>query len=505
MTFIYFSPFPCYSLFVIKKGAVIHMKINNNFINDKEINKIDTPSALISSDDLLKFFNLERDNVQKISITHKKDGVYVSITLNQTWCQCPVCGNMTNRVKDYKDKKITHSILTVTSCYIIYHARRYQCIHCKKAFYENNPFTFGGRLSVVTVSNVLKDLKSPNATFTDVAKRYDISITTAINLFDRHVHISRRQLPECLALDEVYAFKSHDSDYICVIVDYLDKKIIDVLPSRHKNVLINYFMLIPREEREKVKYVSFDMWNTYRIVTKHVFPNAVCITDHFHVIQDLNRRVDKVRVRIQNRYKKRKETLKQKEKDKTITKEEILELEEASRYYYVLKKFNWLLFSTNNRIFDDNNEKKLNHVLNRYCNYSDLFTYMLSIDEELETASNLKDQVVYFYDHCNYDNAKKKLEEIIIDFRSCPVEEMAPFANTLINWKNEIINSFIIVDERSKRKMNTAIVENRNKTIKLIKHASNGYLNWERFRNRILYTLNDDTTYYFTCIRKDRN
>lgn len=100
---------------------------------------------------------------------------------------------------------------------------------------------------------------------------------------------------------------------------------------------------------------------------------------------------------------------------------------------------------------------------------------------------------------------RKKLEEIIIDFRSCPVEEMSPFTNTLINWKNEIINSFIIVDNKSKRRMNTAIVENRNKTIKLIKHASNGYLNWERFRNRILYTLNDDTTYYFACIRKDRN
>ena len=180
MTFIYFSPFPCYSLFVIKKGAVIHMKINNNSINDKEINKNDTPNALISSDDLLKFFNLERDNVQKFSITHKKDGVYVSITLNQTYCQCPVCGNMTNRVKDYKDKKITHSILTITSCYIIYHARRYQCTHCKKSFYENNPFTFGGRLSVVTVSNVLKDLKSPNATFTDVARRYGISIITPL-------------------------------------------------------------------------------------------------------------------------------------------------------------------------------------------------------------------------------------------------------------------------------------------------------------------------------------
>ena len=495
MTFIYFTSFRYYYFLVIKKGAVIHMKTN-----DKNI-----PNTLISNDDLLKFFNLERDNVQKFSITHKKDGVHVNITLNQNYYQCPVCGNMTNKIKDYKDKKIVHSVLNVTNCYIIYHARRYQCSHCKKTFYENNPFSFGGRLSVVTVSNVLRDLKSPNATFTDVAKRYNISVTSAINIFDRHVHISRRQLPECLALDEVFAFKSHDSDYVCVVVDYLDKKIVDILPSRHKYVLINYFMLIPREEREKVKYVSFDMWNTYRIVTKHVFPNAICITDHFHVIQDLNRRVDKVRIRIQNRYKKIKEILKNKEKNKTITYEEKLEIEEASRRYYVLKKFNWLLFSTNKKIFDDNNGKKYNRVLNQYCNYSDLYSYMLSVDDELEKACDLKEQVVLFYDRCNYDNAKKRLEEIIIDFRSCPVEEMSPFANTLTNWKNEIINSFIIVDDKAKRRMNTAIVENRNKTIKLIKHASNGYLNWERFRNRILYTLNDDTTYYFTCIRKDKN
>ncbi len=134
--------------------------------------------------------------------------------------------------------------------------------------------------SVATVFNVLRDLKSPNATFTDVARRYGISTTSAINIFDRHVHISRRQLPECLALDEVYAFKSHDSDYVCVIVDYLDKKIVDVLPSRRKYDLLNYFMLIPLEERKKVKYVSFDMWETYRIVTKHVFPEACCIADH---------------------------------------------------------------------------------------------------------------------------------------------------------------------------------------------------------------------------------
>lgn len=121
----------------------------------------------------------------------------------------------------------------------------------------------------------------------------------------------------------------------------------------------------------------------------------------------------------------------------------------------------------------------------------------------LEEAFYLRNDVTYFYDHCTYDTAKKQLEKIIIDFRSSTVAEMSPFANTLTNWKREIINSFIIVDDKANRKMNTAIVENRNKSIKLLKHASNGYLNWERFRNRILYTLNEDTTFYYTSIRKD--
>lgn len=277
----------------------------------------------------------------------------------------------------------------------------------------------------------------------------------------------------------------------------------DVLPSRRKYDLLNYFMLIPLEERNKVKYVSFDMWETYRIITKHVFPNAVCITDHFHVIQELNRRVDRVRIRVQNRFRKTIKTLKPKENNKTITSEEIVELEEASRYYYVLKKFNWLLASTNKKILDVNVERRFNRTLNRYLNYSEILAYMLNIDDELEEAFYLRNDVTYFYDHCTYDTAKKQLEKIIIDFRSSTVAEVSPFANTLTNWKKEIINSFIIVDDKVNRKMNTAIVENRNKSIKLIKHASNGYLNWERFRNRILYTLNEDTTFYYTTIRKD--
>lgn len=474
--------------------------------NDIDILYSDTLSMpVISENDILKFFNLERTDIQCFTITHKTDGVYINITLNQKYHQCPVCGQMTKKIKDYSKKTIVHSVLSVSNCYITYNARRYQCPHCKKTFFENNPFAFGhSRVSIATVSNILRDLKAPNETFTSVAKRYNVSVSTAIKTFDEHVHIPRRMLPECIGIDEVFAFKTHNSKYVCVLVDYIDQKIIDVLPSRHKHDLMNYFMMIPRQERENVRYCSFDMWATYRIVAKHVFPNAVCCVDHFHVIQDLNRRVDKVRTSVQRKYQIQINELNTKKKNKTITNEEKIKLEKASRHYYVLKKFNWLFFSTKKEIFDPNVEKQYNHRLGGYYNYYDLYDYMISLDNNLYIASSLKDDVVSFYKKCTYETAKKKLEELIIDFRSCPIENLSQFANTLTTWKQEIINSFIIVDKEKNKKMNTAIVENRNKSIKLIKHASNGFLNWERFRTKILYSLNNDTTYCFNCIKKEK-
>ena len=94
-----------------------------------------------------------------------------------------------------------------------------------------------------------------------------------------------------------------------------------------------------------------------------------------------------------------------------------------------------MLFSTNKKILDVNVDRKFNRTLNRYLNYSEILDFMLTIDDELEDAFYLRNDVTYFYDHCTYDTAKKKLEKIIIDFRSSTVAEMSPFANTLTNWK----------------------------------------------------------------------
>ena len=116
---------------------------------------------------------------------------------------------------------------------------------------------------------------------------------------------------------------------------------------------------------------------------------------------------------------------------------------------------------------------------------------IIAIDPLLEEAVEIKDIIHLFYKNTLYKDAKKDLEDIIILCRSSHVKGLQDFSNTLTQWKQEIINSFIKIPSIN-RKMNNALIENRNKTIKLLKHSSNGYTNWNRFRARVLYSLNDD-------------
>lgn len=150
-----------------------------------------------------------------------------------------------------------------------------------------------------------------------------------------------------------------------------------------------------------------------------------------------------------------------------------------------------MIFSKNKDILNPNLEKKMNHALGQYCNLYDLFNLLENTDEDMTEMINLKDELYDFYEKCTYEESKAKINELIIDFRSSSVPELVSFANTLTQWKPEIINSFIIIPGINK-KMNNALIENRNKSIKLLKHSSNGYTNWKRFRNRVLYTINDD-------------
>ena len=92
-------------------------------------------------------------------------------------------------------------------------------------------------------------------------------------------------------------------------------------------------------------------------------------------------------------------------------------------------------------------------------------------------------------------------------FRKSQVPEMHHFASTMSKWRIEISNSLTTfgyiykVDPKTGRpnayqkRMTNAIIENRNSICKCIKKNVNGYRNWDRFRNRLMYVLDKDASY----------
>lgn len=447
--------------------------------------------------DILTLFNLESDDAEDISFTNEGDKAIVHILLRANYPPCPDCGNTHVVIKGYETKKINHGILTDRKCILYYKARRYRCPVCGRSFYEHNPFVFSSmKISALTVMNVLKDLKKPSETFSSTAQRYHISPTSAASLFDQHVQMPRLPLPELMAIDETYAFyhRGENSKYIFTMIDYSNGIPIDILPSRRLNYLRSYYMKIPLEERRNVRMIATDMYTEYRTMIHEIFPNSTHCVDHFHVIQELSRCTDSVRIRIMRSVSKY-------EKGTHICTPE----------YYLLKKFNWLIFKRDDAIdsnkeplFDPGRKRIMNHKLQRMLNYYDIRNLIEAIHPDLKAAWRLKDEIVDFYDHTSYDSAPEALNDLIRVFCHSGIPEMIRFGRTLRNWDQEIINSFIIVGLRHKidketghvvisdQKLNTNLMENRNSIIKTIKKNANGYSNWPRFRNRCLYVLRPD-------------
>lgn len=455
---------------------------------------------------VLQLFNLEDEDIQSIEYVNENGNSVVIVFLADNNRQpCPRCGCTRLEVKEYVQKDINHAILSDRKCTLRYFARRYKCQHCGRTFYEHNPFCFKGqKLSALTVMNILRDLKNQSETFSSVAHRYYVSPTTVASIFDTHVDLKRYTLPEYMSWDECYAFhhKDYKSKYVCMFLDYQRGSPIDILPSRRSDFLIDYLYKIPKEERDRVKMVSTDMWNAYRTVIHTMLPKALISVDHFHLSKEFYSKMDAVRLQIQNYYKR---------------------TNKDGPEYYLLKNFNWFLWkhddardSHGELIFDPNRERKLNKKFNRYLNYYELQEMLIAIDPRLSELWYHKEQLIELYEKNTIDTAPGELKKLIKEFKASEIPEVRAFASTLDNWKTEIINSFTIIFtdyivdkdtgqvELSERKLNNGLMENRNSILKIIKKNANGYNNWERFRNRCLYVLRKEATASLYPIKKKK-
>lgn len=93
--------------------------------------------------------------------------------------------------------------------------------------------------------------------------------------------LSGRPVPRVLGIDEHFFSKKHG--FATSLVDLRNRKVFDVVLGRSQKSLHRYLSALP--QRDQVQVVVMDMAETYRGIAKKYFPNALLVTDRFHVVR----------------------------------------------------------------------------------------------------------------------------------------------------------------------------------------------------------------------------
>ena len=400
---------------------------------------------------LIDMFNIKEEDIELFNTSNREDGsvaVRLRLKKRNNDLFCPVCGNKLVG-NGTKLKPVKHKILTDRNMEVFYEARRYRCKSCNYSEYEKNPLSISGfSVSIPVMNRVMIDLHDPRYNYTMIAEKNSISVNEVINYFDSFVCVPKQPLGENIGIDEIHSdmAKRKDASYLGVITNNDRFALIDILPSRSKYEISKFLSSYSKEEREKVLYVTIDMWEPYLKEARRWLPNCTVAVDPFHVIEHLTLDFTKIRVRIMNG---------------TVY---------GSPSYYLLKTWHKLLESDK---FNLNGNGKYNHVFHQKLNYGELLKMILEIDDELRLAYELKEAYRIFSNSSTFERAEEEINDLISAFQRSNIKEYEEFTSLLVHWKKEIINSFIRSPVTGSR-LSNAKSESMNMNIKTHIRISKG-------------------------------
>lgn len=393
---------------------------------------------MLSIDYTQKLLNLQGVLVKKVTSVHSF--TMIDIEMPVTPHACPHCGTHTSYIHDYRRQLIKDIPAFGQAVILNYRRRRYRCPHCGKCFSEQHPFVPRyHRMTSRLVAHIIDQLRC-ECSFTSVAKSVNLSVSTVIRVFDMLSFPHPQKLPHVFAIDE---FKGNTGNikYQCIITDPASKRVLDILPDRSQQQLIDYLKQWDFKSRKRIRYFVSDMWQQYTDIASAFFKNATQVIDRYHFIRQIIWAFDSVRKRVQKLY--------------------------GDKNRKLFKHSKRLLIKRSSKLKDYEKER---------------INAMMYISDELRQAYYLKEAFYTVIDAQSREEAKKLMADWILSAQNSGIPEYTSCSNTLINWQTGILNSFDVP-------YSNGFTEGCNNKIKVIKRNAYGYRNFERFRKRILHAF----------------
>ena len=409
-----------------------------------------------------KILNIEDENIyfyenclEIVEIKGIKTKVFHGF-LTYTPEYCPHCGVVNESFNDIikwnfkRNCKIKVTKVANYNAILLLDKQRFYCKHCNRTFTAStNVVDFHKQISNDTRLSIILELMNKGSE-KDISIRNNVSTNSTNRILDEisndTIVKNNGLLPEILGIDEFSATKDTISKMAFIIINQTNRNIFDINNSRHSNDIDKYFRNYSKKERDKVKFITLDLYKPYYKLMHSLFRNAILIPDRFHIVVQVRNALDKTRIKL-------------------CTK--------SNPNYSKLKKY-WKLILKDKRELDKDN-KIYQKCFKKEMSQYDIVTYLLNTNEELYQTYQVYQSILY-----SIDTRNKDIFLSIINGKNLKVSKyMKKAIKTFKNMKEYIVNAFDY-------EYSNGIVEGTNNLIKQIKHTACGYRKFKHLKARIM-------------------
>ena len=356
--------------------------------------------------------------------------------IRQAFEICPKCATASNTRSGRVSVTIRDEPMRGEGLWLKIHKHRYYCKTCKKPFTESVSGVWPRRR---TTQRFRKHIGKMCENFTNLTRVKNIShISNGLTykIYYEQIEMKLRERrgirwPEVLGIDEHFFSRSKGfTEYATVLTDLKKRKLFDMYLGKNVKNLMEQVSHIPG--RENVKYIAMDMSSTYKSFAQKMFPNAIIVSDKFHVLRLLTPAIMKIGKSIHGH------------RQELSTRRKLLR--NRSKLDYFLKV-----------------------EIDKYLNHH----------PDLKEVYHFKERLFELYRCKGIKRALSSYHRLIEDMKMSLLEPVQRLRRTLIRWKLEILAYF-------ETGYTNGLTEAINNLAKLVQRRGFGY---KSFRNYKLRTL----------------
>lgn len=285
---------------------------------------------------------------------------------------------------------------------------------------------------------------------TTITETLSVSTSTVIRkLKEFEFKSDLNHLPEHMSWDE-YSFKKGKMSFIAH--DYDTRKIVAILDGRTQATIRNHFLRYSRQVRCRVKVITIDMFSPYYDIARKLFSNSKIVLDCFHIVQHLNRAMNRVCIQIMNQFDRR------------------------SHEYKALKRY-WKLIQQDSRKLSD--KRFYQPTFRSHLTNKEVLEKLFSYSQELRQHYNLYQLLLFHFQEKQTEHFFSLIEETISSVN--PIFQT--LFKTFLKDKDKIMNALELPHSNAKLEATTNL-------IKVIKRNAFSFRNFDNFKTRILIALN---------------